>query len=70
MMANAKVGITFEIEPVVKLYCTNAKCRFNMLNLESDAHSYACCLLKIIVIDDGGKCAAFEPNEEKGNAAK
>ena len=60
MMAN-KFLVTFDIEPIVKLYCKNRKCRFNMYNGPVKRAFY--CTLKHIEISDTGACYQCEENE-------
>ncbi len=54
-MANNKVAITIDIEPIAKVTCLNKKCRFNLRD-----NGWICCNLKLIEIDEDGKCRNFE----------
>lgn len=60
-MASADMTITFEIEPIVKLYCAATSCKFNLMNssyLPQDRQ--AACILKHIVISHEAKCKSYE----------
>ena len=57
-MAINNFTITFDIEPLVKLYCLNLDCRFNLVN--NRAAECAHCTLKFIGIEADGKCEMFE----------
>ena len=58
----ASATITFEIEPIVKLYCKNDGCEYNMSDWLKGGMQ--CCALKIIWIGEGGKCQAYEPRKK------
>uniref|UniRef100_A0A6M3JRZ7 Uncharacterized protein n=1 Tax=viral metagenome TaxID=1070528 RepID=A0A6M3JRZ7_9ZZZZ len=51
------VRIAFEIEPVVKLFCRNIDCRFNMTKRPNAG---AFCSLKVLEIDETGRCKMME----------
>jgi hypothetical protein len=60
-MAALDAKIIVEIEPVVKLYCGNFGCKFNLVD---NTHSgYFCCKLKFIEIGEGGVCLDQEKKE-------
>lgn len=64
-MANAT--ITFEIEPIVKLYCTEDGCKYNMLDWLKGGTP--CCALKIVQVGEGGKCQMYEPRAKPTQSA-
>lgn len=51
------MAIRFEIEPIVKLYCTEILCQFNMVRVGKNRCT--CCNLKEIDIGAGGRCLNF-----------
>lgn len=56
MMASSNINIKFEIEPIVKLQCTNINCKFNM----SDTFGEFYCNLKHVSLDEIGSCESQE----------
>jgi len=52
------IKLTLDIEPVVKLFCHNANCRFSLLR-----EGWFCCGLKYIRIGEDGRCMQYEPRE-------
>lgn len=54
----SEVKILFELEPVVKLFCVNEKCRFNLVNVPEAGH--LACGLKYNVISKDGMCKSIE----------
>lgn len=62
-MAQPNTTITFEIEPVVRLYCEETGCRFNMLSLYwMQAGPF--CALKGVTIGKNGQCKMRELKDE------
>lgn len=49
------INITFEIEPIVKLFCMATSCKNNAWLMDS-----ATCNLKHLVIKSDGRCESFE----------
>ena len=62
-MASPNIAVTFEIEPIVKLYCRAFNCRFNAFHNPPDMKS-ATCTLKILTIGNTGGCLSFERYEK------
>ena len=62
VMATNKVGITVETEPIVKMYCKNFKCKYNLANKFFRIGAY--CNLKHLQLDEDGKCEFFEVREK------
>lgn len=60
-MASADMSITFEIEPIVKLYCTATSCKFNLMNSYLSQDRQATCILKHLTISHEAKCKSYEP---------
>ena len=64
-MAQTTIKIVFDVEPIVKLVCTNFECKFNMMNLPEDKSMY--CMLKYLEIDKDGQCAMREMKTDGDN---
>lgn len=62
-MAEPSITITFEIEPIVKLYCTAVTCKHNLMN-SVPSEKQAACELKHLVISYDGKCKRYQPEEK------
>ena len=58
----SKFSITLEFEPIVKLYCTNHDCRFNLSH--NQVASSANCNLKYVEIGNDGKCKMLEESKK------
>lgn len=64
-MSEPNMTITFEIEPIVKLYCKAIICKHNLMNSRPGYGRQPTCGLKHISISHDGKCIKYEPEEEK-----
>ena len=61
-MSRIDASITVELDPIVKVYCMNTKCKYNLTN--SAVQSWHC-VLKYMEIGENGECKQFEPCKEK-----
>jgi hypothetical protein len=51
-MVTSRLGVTFDIEPIVKVTCRETRCVFNL----ADEHGSLTCNLKVLNIGSGGRC--------------
>ena len=58
-LGNIQIDL-FNIERLLKVTCTVASCRFNLLNADYDGDKAAICNLKHIVISYDAKCTQYE----------
>ena len=64
-MAASHISITLDIEPVVKLFCLNTECVFNLAQRDM-----VCCDLKHVTLDFEGVCEQRKlRNQAKTEAA-